>query len=237
MTDIAWINPLLTSARPQAVAALLRYFRDLDTAEEAFQEACLRALKTWPRERPAARPDRLADLRRAQHRDRRGATPRRSTIRCRTSRCCPTSRTPKTRSPSGSTAPTTATTFCGCSSSAAIRTCRRRSRSRSRCASCPACRSSRSRAPSWSAKAPWSSASPAPRRRIADGRRTVRGAGRRRALRTARRGRGHGLSRLQRGLFGERRRRVACARRSATRRSGWRGCCSACSRPSPRSWG
>ena len=73
MTDIAWINPLLTSASPQAVAALLRYFRDLDTAEEAFQEACLRALKNWPRERAAARPDRLADLRRAQHRDRRGA--------------------------------------------------------------------------------------------------------------------------------------------------------------------
>ena len=39
----------LTSARPQAVGALLRYFRDLDTAEEAFQDACLRALKNWPR--------------------------------------------------------------------------------------------------------------------------------------------------------------------------------------------
>jgi hypothetical protein len=26
----------------------LRYFRDLDTAEEAFQDACLRALKNWP---------------------------------------------------------------------------------------------------------------------------------------------------------------------------------------------
>ena len=48
MTEIAWIDPLLRSARPQAVGALLRYFRDLDRAEEAFQEACLRALKTWP---------------------------------------------------------------------------------------------------------------------------------------------------------------------------------------------
>lgn len=48
MTDLRWIEAALTSARPQAVAALLRYFRDLDTAEEAFQEASLRALKTWP---------------------------------------------------------------------------------------------------------------------------------------------------------------------------------------------
>ena len=48
MTDTAWINAALTSARPQAVGALLRYFRNLDTAEEAYQNACLRALKSWP---------------------------------------------------------------------------------------------------------------------------------------------------------------------------------------------
>ena len=48
MSDLAWIEAAITSARPQAVGALLRYFRDLDTAEEAFQEACLRALRTWP---------------------------------------------------------------------------------------------------------------------------------------------------------------------------------------------
>ncbi len=48
MTDRDWISAVLTSARPKAVAALLRNFRDLDKAEEAFQEACLRALKTWP---------------------------------------------------------------------------------------------------------------------------------------------------------------------------------------------
>jgi RNA polymerase sigma-70 factor (ECF subfamily) len=48
VTDLRWIDAALTSARPQAVAALLRYFRDLDTAEEAFQEASLRALKVWP---------------------------------------------------------------------------------------------------------------------------------------------------------------------------------------------
>jgi RNA polymerase sigma-70 factor (ECF subfamily) len=34
------------------VAALLRYFRELDMAEEAFQEACLRALKAWPQNGP-----------------------------------------------------------------------------------------------------------------------------------------------------------------------------------------
>jgi RNA polymerase sigma-70 factor, ECF subfamily len=52
MTDAGWISAILTGARPQAVAALLRYFRDLDVAEEAFQEACLRALKAWPRNGP-----------------------------------------------------------------------------------------------------------------------------------------------------------------------------------------
>jgi RNA polymerase sigma-70 factor (ECF subfamily) len=48
MRDAGWIDAALTAARPQAVGALLRYFRDLDTAEEAFQEASLRALKNWP---------------------------------------------------------------------------------------------------------------------------------------------------------------------------------------------
>ena len=52
MTDDGWISPILAAARPQAMAALLRNFRDLDLAEEAFQEACLRALKTWPRNGP-----------------------------------------------------------------------------------------------------------------------------------------------------------------------------------------
>src|SRR5438105_13860278 len=48
MTDSAWLDATLTAARPQAVSALLRYFRDLDCADEAFQEACLKALKNWP---------------------------------------------------------------------------------------------------------------------------------------------------------------------------------------------
>jgi len=56
MTDIAWINAALTAARPQAVGALLRYFRDMDRAEEAFQDACLRALKSWPEKGPPRDP-------------------------------------------------------------------------------------------------------------------------------------------------------------------------------------
>jgi RNA polymerase sigma-70 factor (ECF subfamily) len=56
VTDTAWIDAALTSARPQAVGALLRYFRNLDTAEEAFQNACLRALKNWPQNGPPRDP-------------------------------------------------------------------------------------------------------------------------------------------------------------------------------------
>src|SRR5215471_3348543 len=56
MTDTAWIDAALTSARPQTVGALLRYFRDLDTAEEAYQNACLRALKSWPQNGPPRDP-------------------------------------------------------------------------------------------------------------------------------------------------------------------------------------
>ena len=48
MHDPAHIDIAILGARPKAIAALLRYFRDLETAEEAFQEACLRALQTWP---------------------------------------------------------------------------------------------------------------------------------------------------------------------------------------------
>lgn len=52
MTDPAWIDNALAAARPQAMGALLRYFRDFDRAEEAFQEACLRALRNWPAKGP-----------------------------------------------------------------------------------------------------------------------------------------------------------------------------------------
>jgi len=51
-----WVGAAIAAARPRAVAALLRQFRDLDTAEEAFQEACLRAFRTWPRDGPPRDP-------------------------------------------------------------------------------------------------------------------------------------------------------------------------------------
>lgn len=56
MTDQAWIEATLTSSRPQAVAALLRYFRNLDDAEEAYQESCLRALRNWTANGPPRDP-------------------------------------------------------------------------------------------------------------------------------------------------------------------------------------
>jgi RNA polymerase sigma-70 factor (ECF subfamily) len=52
VSAVAWIDVAVRGARPQAMGALLRHFRDLDLAEEAFQEACLRALKSWPRNGP-----------------------------------------------------------------------------------------------------------------------------------------------------------------------------------------
>jgi RNA polymerase sigma-70 factor, ECF subfamily len=56
VSDVAWIDLPLRAARPKAVGALMRYFRDLDRAEEAFQEACLRALKNWPVNGPPRDP-------------------------------------------------------------------------------------------------------------------------------------------------------------------------------------
>ena len=56
MSDLAWIDGALAAARPQAMAALLRYFRDRDIAEEAFQEASLRALRNWPEKGPPRDP-------------------------------------------------------------------------------------------------------------------------------------------------------------------------------------
>jgi RNA polymerase sigma-70 factor (ECF subfamily) len=82
MTDLAWIDAALTGARPQALGALLRYFRDLDLAEEAFQDACLRALRTWPRNGPPRDPaawlifvGRNAAIDQVRHRGRQEALP------------------------------------------------------------------------------------------------------------------------------------------------------------------
>ena len=136
MTDTAWIDAALTSARPQAVGALLRYFRDLDTAEEAFQNACLRALKSWPQNGPPRDPAAwlimvgrnvaIDDIRRSKKQE---ALPDDEAISDLDDA--------EDNWPSGSTARITATISCGCCSSAATRTCRRRSRSRWRCASSP----------------------------------------------------------------------------------------------------
>lgn len=56
MNDLGWIDTALTAARPQVLAALLRYFRNLDTAEEAFQEASLRAIQKWSLQGPPRDP-------------------------------------------------------------------------------------------------------------------------------------------------------------------------------------
>ncbi len=56
MMDLDWMQSALTAARPQAISALLRYFRDLDVAEEAFQDACLKALQRWPQQGPPRDP-------------------------------------------------------------------------------------------------------------------------------------------------------------------------------------
>ena len=43
-----WLEATFAQQRPKAIAALARYFRDIDTAEDAFAEACLKALQVWP---------------------------------------------------------------------------------------------------------------------------------------------------------------------------------------------
>lgn len=56
MNDTAWITECLKQSRAQALAALLRYFRDLDAAEDALQEACVRAIRAWAQEGPPRDP-------------------------------------------------------------------------------------------------------------------------------------------------------------------------------------
>ncbi|GJM10200.1 MAG: DNA-directed RNA polymerase sigma-70 factor [Lysobacteraceae bacterium] len=47
MNDQTLMQAHLAAARPQVIAALTRSFRDIDLAEDGFQEASLRALKRW----------------------------------------------------------------------------------------------------------------------------------------------------------------------------------------------
>ncbi|MFO1165046.1 MAG: sigma factor [Paracoccus sp. (in: a-proteobacteria)] len=109
--DASWIETRLTGARPQVMAALLRYFRDLDLAEEAFQEACLRALRNWPEQGPPRDAaawlimvGRNAALDQCGGKDARRSCPGDPALR--PARMNPTS-------PSGWTPPITATTSCG----------------------------------------------------------------------------------------------------------------------------
>ncbi len=45
-----WLEATFTLHRPRALAALTRLFRDIDMAEEAFADACLKALTVWPKD-------------------------------------------------------------------------------------------------------------------------------------------------------------------------------------------
>lgn len=52
----AWLSTHLRAARPRALAALNRVFGDIELAEDAFQEASLRALKAWRADQLPADP-------------------------------------------------------------------------------------------------------------------------------------------------------------------------------------
>ena len=141
MNDLGWIDLALRSARPRAVGALLRYFRDLDAAEEAFQEACLGALKNWPQNGPPRDPAAWLIFVGPQQPPSTACAARAS------SRPLPdeeqlsdSATTPRPSWPSAWTAPTTATTSCACCSSAATPSCPPPSRSPSPCASSAGCR-------------------------------------------------------------------------------------------------
>lgn len=42
-----WLEATFSTHRPRAIAALTRYFRDVEIAEEAYAEACLKAVAHW----------------------------------------------------------------------------------------------------------------------------------------------------------------------------------------------
>jgi RNA polymerase sigma-70 factor (ECF subfamily) len=47
MDGVGLTSAIFADSRPRALAALVRSFRDLDTAEDLYQEACLRAAERW----------------------------------------------------------------------------------------------------------------------------------------------------------------------------------------------
>ena len=166
-------------------------------------------------ERPAARPDRLADLRRPQHGDRRGAPPvearaaagRAGAVRSRGCRNGDRRTARRRRLPRRHIAAALHLLPSGPAGDAADRA---RAAHRVR----PLGQADRARLPGRRKRD--GAAHHARQGKDRAGRGAVRGAGPCRAFRAARRGRRHGLSRLQRGLFGERRRRIDA--RAALRR-------------------
>ncbi len=56
MSEPAWLAATLGASRPRVLSALLRHGSGLDAAEDAFQEASLRALERWPRTGPPRDP-------------------------------------------------------------------------------------------------------------------------------------------------------------------------------------
>ncbi len=234
MTDPAWINAALTAARPQAIAALLRYFRDLDTAEEAFQEACLRALKSWRRERAAAGRYGVADPGRPQRRPRQ----------------------PAPAAPAGAAAGGGGALRSRRRGGGSRRAARRRALPRRRPApplhvlppDAPGDAADRAGTAHRLRSLGEADRPRLPGERCRDGaahhprqgqdrrrQHSLRGAARRRARPAPRRRRRHDLPRLQRGLF--RRHQPRASRALRARRSGSPDCCCASSRPSRRSWG
>src|SRR5262249_5648395 len=140
-----WIDAALTSARPRAVGALMRYFRSLDAAEEAFQDACLRALKTWPKNGPPRDPGawlimvgRNAAIDHARRQKRQQELPEEDQISD-----LDDAQTPMAERLASADYPDAILRLL---LSAAIPSCRTPSRSHSRCASSRVCRSNRSRA-------------------------------------------------------------------------------------------
>ena len=237
VTDLAWIDAALTVGAPAGDRRAAALFPRSRPGRGGLSGSLPARAEDLAEERPAARSRRLADLRRPQRRARRGAPAQQAGGAAGRGVDLRSRRRRGRRSPSGSTARTIATTCCACCSSAAIRICRRRSRSRSRCASSPAFRSSRSRAPSWSSESGDGAAHharQAPHRRS---RRAVRDAGRGGARRAARRGRRDDLPRSSTRATRRAAARRISARRCARRRSASPGCCCGCSRASPRSWG
>lgn len=51
------LSEIIKESRPRVMAALTAVFKDLDFAEDCFQDACVRALESWPNQGLPQRPD------------------------------------------------------------------------------------------------------------------------------------------------------------------------------------